>query len=1050
VGCQNYDDQFDDLNAQISALKSQVDGLGSLSGQVSSLSGTISGLQAGITAAQAAATAAGTSATAAAAAANAIDLTGLSAGLTTLQAEVDAVQASLATAATATAVAALQSELDAIEADVTELLTTSNIYSTAVTVNSVSTLDAALALGNKLNILNNTATITVSTSMDQTKVQTLVNRINTMTGKMTFNSSATVETTFEKLTSVADLEVNQKGGYNFKNLISAGAVVLNDQYEANISVIDFRSLASVTSFATATASDDTAGANTIDFNQATELHLTSMARYPGATLTIVTKKGATLAMGILDDKDANGTYEATALTITGPAAFTTTLMTDGTMEFTNVASVNVTGYRGGITLNAGVETFNGQDITEVTVAAAADDLTSFTAKMKRDDNPSLSTTATAALEYDTSSNLGDIDLSGGLANLATVNVSGKSGDITISDAPNLTGVTVSADAFDFVMDNNDNLTSVTVTGAKFHDVSVTGMADLATLVLNHTTKLPEVSTTASADETGASMTVTGNASLASLTMGADDIDNLAVNTNPALATVDFTGLSDDGSSTVTSAAVYNNNLKATLFKDTYNTGATAAIYTQYTSTDTGSIASTSGIATLKTWLDNTVAAASATGGIYVFMDQIDKYEVQASLNGVYTDTAVPAAPAVTTEATANGAKTSIYAIVAKQGAESAADTGVSRSETITQTFPITNNAIYAPTTLLTASEGFAINVGGLSKSFMNGDSYTGAANGSTVTTVADMIGLINADTSWSGVGITVTASNSGYLRSLQRVNYTDDLGGAQTISVAGTIWYKLGSSTASGATAAFTAGEGAAEIATEVTRLIEAHTHPVTGASLYNAHANGAIMEIRQAISASGYADDVTVDASIPTVSFVIDAAMTSTTAKLGEGDAEDINAYSGSVANAAVSNTAIQGQSEGFNLSVDKFDINGISFKLVNSSTAITRLSIAGTTLPVLHRPGNAKAGGTSPTIGALGLKGSVSQTKRIGYGIATAIGKDLTFDSDTSMAVSSTLISGTHFVVTAAGGVNNYATTFAQISSVTAGAVTQAAAVTDRTGWL
>ena len=55
VGCQNYDDQFDDLNAQISALKSQVDGLSSLSGQVSSLAGTISGLQSGVSAAQAAA-----------------------------------------------------------------------------------------------------------------------------------------------------------------------------------------------------------------------------------------------------------------------------------------------------------------------------------------------------------------------------------------------------------------------------------------------------------------------------------------------------------------------------------------------------------------------------------------------------------------------------------------------------------------------------------------------------------------------------------------------------------------------------------------------------------------------------------------------------------------------------------------------------------------------------------------------------------------------------------------------------------------------------------
>ena len=1012
VGCQNYDDQFDDLNAQISALKSQVDGLGSLSGQVSSLSGTISGLQAGVTAAQAAATSA-------AAAANAIDLTSLSAGLTTLQAEVDAVQASLATAATATAVAALQAELDSIEADVAELLTTSNIYSTAVSVNSVSTLDAALALGNKLNILNAAATITVSTAMDQAKVQTLVNRIKTMTGNMIFNSSSTTETSFENLTSVKDLYVNQKGGYNFKNLISAEDIELNDQYEANIGVIHFGSLATVTSFSTLSATDvDTD--DTIDFNQATELHLTSMARYPSSSLTIVTKKGATLAMGILDDIDTNGVYEATSLTLTGPAAFTTTLLTDGTMAFTNVATVNVTGYRGGITLNGGVETFNGQDVVAVTVAAAADDLTSFTAKMKRDDEPSLSTTATAALEYDASSNNGDIDLSGGLANLTTVNISGKAGDITISSAPNLTGVTVSADSFDFTMDDNDNLTSVTVTGAKFHDVSVTGMADLTALVLNHTTKLPEVSTTATADETGASITVTGNASLASLTMGADDIDNLAISTNAALTTVDFTGLSDDGSSTVTSAAIYNNNLKATLFKDTYNPGATAAIYTQYTTTDTGSISSTSGIATLKTWLDATVAAASATSGIYVFIDQIDKYEVQSSVNGVYTDTAVPAAPSVTTEATANSNKTSIYAIVAKQGAESAADTGAARNETLTQTFPVTNSALFAANTQLTSNEGFAINVAGLSKSFMVGDTYSGAANGSTVQTVADMVAYINADTSWDSASIDITASNNGFLRSLQEVQYTDDAGAALTVSAAGTIWYKLGSTTASGATAALTAGGGAANIANLVATKIEAHTHPVHGGSIYNAIANGAVMEITQAVSVTGYADDYTAAASIPTVTFVIDAAQTSTTATLGDADA------------AGESNSVLEGAAKGFNLGVVNTAVNGVTFKMVNSNSGISRL--AGNRVTLLP-------GATSATIGHPSKGGSASQT-------TDAVGF-LTAD-DVTVAVSITLVSGTHFLTSDANGVNSYATTFAQISSVTAGAVTQTAAVTDRTGWL
>jgi hypothetical protein len=38
-----------------------------------------------------------------------------------------------------------------------------------VSVTSVSTLDAALALGNKLNILNAAATITVSTACELTK-----------------------------------------------------------------------------------------------------------------------------------------------------------------------------------------------------------------------------------------------------------------------------------------------------------------------------------------------------------------------------------------------------------------------------------------------------------------------------------------------------------------------------------------------------------------------------------------------------------------------------------------------------------------------------------------------------------------------------------------------------------------------------------------------------------------------------------------------------------------------------------------------------------------
>ena len=220
VGCQNYDDQFDDLNAQISALKSQVDGLSSLSGQVSSLSGSISGLQAGVSAAQAAAS----DASAAAAAIPATDLSGLEASLASLAAEVDAVQASLATAATSADIATLQAELDAIEADVDDLLATSNVYNQNLTISSASTLDAAYALGNNLNIVNGSVTITQSTTMDAAKLQTVIDRIFTVTGNYTYTASAASVTamTFDKLASTGDLTLAVNGPISAKTLVTAG------------------------------------------------------------------------------------------------------------------------------------------------------------------------------------------------------------------------------------------------------------------------------------------------------------------------------------------------------------------------------------------------------------------------------------------------------------------------------------------------------------------------------------------------------------------------------------------------------------------------------------------------------------------------------------------------------------------------------------------------------------------------------------------------------------------------------------------------------------
>ena len=166
VGCQNYDDQFDDLNAQISALKSQVDGLAALSGQVASLSSTISGLQAGV--------------------AKTGDLAGLEASLASLASEVDAIQADLATAATAADVTALQADLAAVQADLDELLSSSNIYQGDVTIASVNDLDTFEDLGANINIINGNVDIDVTAAMTSATVQAVIDNIFTVNGNFAY------------------------------------------------------------------------------------------------------------------------------------------------------------------------------------------------------------------------------------------------------------------------------------------------------------------------------------------------------------------------------------------------------------------------------------------------------------------------------------------------------------------------------------------------------------------------------------------------------------------------------------------------------------------------------------------------------------------------------------------------------------------------------------------------------------------------------------------------------------------------------------------------
>jgi hypothetical protein len=629
VGCQNYDDQFDDLNAQISALKSQVDGLSSLSGQVASLSGSISGLQAGVTAAQNAASAANT-------AASAIDLSGLSASLATLQAEVDAVQASLASAATATAVAALQAEIDAIEADVDELLATSNVYNAGLSITTPAQLDAAVALGNNINIVNGSVTITHSSTMSATKLQGVVDKIFTVTG--TYNYTAAANTvappTFDKLASTGDLTVKAAGDISMKALQTAGTITLDDSFTTKVTSIDLGALTSVTAFQT----DSSSNVDEINFASVMNLDLGSLPYYANAATNkfdVDLKKGATLDIASLDDVNAAGSSKDYTLVLDGPAEVNISNMVsdEGAITLTDVGTATISGFKGLITVGSGTKNVVFTDTQRVALSSATS-LETVSIDVDLVDDADLSSTAKAKYAYAGGARSGSTPslTFSSMTNLTSVALTGTFNDLTFTSLTNLTSIDIDAKFDALSVTGNANLTSFDVTGSEFSDVTFTGNTGITTVEFDHTTDLTMTGSTTADGE--ADVTITGNTEMTSLTFSATKLSTLAVTGNTKLATVNFTGLSTVGSD-APNVDIWNNALTATA-SDTddgttqYNAGTTAATNTN-AKLDLGSYTTSSGMNTLKAYMDALVADADSDA--VVKFDTVTDYVIASGAVG---------------------------------------------------------------------------------------------------------------------------------------------------------------------------------------------------------------------------------------------------------------------------------------------------------------------------------------------------------------------------------------------------------------------------------
>ncbi|MEN8717085.1 MAG: hypothetical protein ABF301_00290, partial [Sulfurovum sp.] len=580
---QNYDDQFDQLESQISALSSTVAGLSQVQSDLSTLAGTVNSLQSSLS--------------------SQID-TALADGLADIDAAVADLEAATADAASAEAVQEIADAVAENQTDLEELLSQSSIYQGSITINTVALLNVYHGIGDGLNIVNGSVTITNKADMDNTKVQEVINNILFTLEDFTYTADTGVndEMTFNNLTGTRSLTLDQKGGYVLQGLTSATNIVLDD--DATVDIVDLRALTTATSL----KDDASATDGTFTFSKATELHLTALPRSPSTALSLGVDEGGVIDISALTDSDAAGTATKLNLTLDGPDSITiSTLSGDkagSTVSLTNIVNVTMTDYDGAVTIGQDVQNFTSNGLVDWTVTG--NDLVSIDVTGILDPN---ATTADPKGPIVDLSNQGD---------LTSVTTAGTFEKVALGSNGNLTTVTIGGTvtgADGISVTSNSDLTSLDVSGATTDKLNLDGNSDLETVNINFTAAKGAATT-----QEG-TIIVNNNESLTSLTIGTNNIDNLTITNNADLALINLTELTAIGATGTPSVTITDNDLNATSATDEED-GATAADDVADGATgDLGSFVTTSGMDTAKAYL--TAVAADSDSAATVKFDKVD-------------------------------------------------------------------------------------------------------------------------------------------------------------------------------------------------------------------------------------------------------------------------------------------------------------------------------------------------------------------------------------------------------------------------------------------
>ncbi|WP_296636032.1 hypothetical protein [Polaribacter sp.] len=581
--CTNYDDQFDDLNTQINTLKSQIEGFSSLSSGLTALQGTVASLQTAI------ANIPVTPAT---------DISGLEstqaalqAGLTSLADAVADLQTSLASAATAAEVAALSTSLAAVQADLDDLLASNNIYSTAISITTNSELDFAVALGDKVNIVNAAVVITQSKDMDAAKLAGVMAKFRSVTGNVTYTATETGITSFGEFTNLtagAVVTIDQKAPVSLPALSSATTLDIKDN--TGVTSVSVPNLETVTTLSNLT------------FTKATSLDLSSLTRY-ASDLTISVKSGkVNLDSFVTTTTATNNPESGKVITVSGASEVVAPLITGGKLIMDSVLEPNFPVWKG-----ANSSAF--AKATKVVLPSITGQVTinlntwapkaTYFHYIGLDGDDATSTADDKILKFPS------FDTGAANGNLETLIVGGSSTSVDVDGATDLTSFTITGSTHALTVNNNDALTSLT---------------------LGHTSKVRAIS--------AGSLVVTGNENIESITADSlDDISTLTISSNPALETLSFAALNSLGTKTdgkalgsTASISITGNALAASLIQLPSPTGTLPAV--------AGKVTTASGLTAMKTYISANVAAAA--GASKVTID--DVANVKDHLGADYTGT----------------------------------------------------------------------------------------------------------------------------------------------------------------------------------------------------------------------------------------------------------------------------------------------------------------------------------------------------------------------------------------------------------------------------